>query len=361
MFSTVNTARVMDIILRGGVDEKTFKQVRGKMKDNNRKTLMVFSYVALCVFPVLLTMTFIVSSLQSYRYAYSVGLALTVVIWWLAKFRGEKSELAVTAGMYAFEMMLFMVGILMGTIMSPNELAATYIAFLLAVPQMFTDRPWRIFVLVLIAEIIFIIMAVQYKNPVTMSADITNCLAFGILSIILAGFSIDNRINRYALEHEIRFLAERDQLTGLMNRHRYQRFIDASESMRSTCFYCLYVDANGLHELNDSEGHEAGDLMLRSIADVMQQLFGTNNTYRIGGDEFAAFGRNKNLEELEILVREMKETLESLGYHVAVGLGMKNDGDFELNDIIRRAEMAMYKDKAEYYLTSGKDRRRRMD
>lgn len=360
MFSGIYADRFRDLLLRGGVDEKTFEQVRGKMKENNRKTLLVFSYVALCVFPVLLTMTFIVPSLESYRHAYSVGLALTIVIWWLAKFRGEKSELAVKTGMYAFEMMLFMVGIFMGTIMGPNELAATYIAFLLAVPQMFTDRPWRIFVLILIAEIIFIIMAVQYKNPVTTSADVTNCLAFGILSVILAWFSIDNRINRYALEDEIRFLAERDQLTGLMNRHRYQSFIDASESMRSACFYCLYVDANGLHELNDSEGHEAGDLMLRSIADVMQQLFGVDNTYRIGGDEFAAFGRNKNTEELEILVREMKETLESLGYHVAVGLGMKNDGDFELTDIIKRAEMAMYKDKAEYYLTSGKDRRRRM-
>ena len=52
---------------------------------------------------------------------------------------------------------------------------------------------------------------------------------------------------------------------------------------------CVYADANGLHELNNEQGHDAGDRMLQTVAREMQSRFGDAHTYRVGGDEFVAF------------------------------------------------------------------------
>ena len=49
---------------------------------------------------------------------------------------------------------------------------------------------------------------------------------------------------------------------------------------------CVYIDANGLHELNNERGHEAGDLMLRFGAESLMEQFPKGSLYRVGGDEF---------------------------------------------------------------------------
>ena len=58
------------------------------------------------------------------------------------------------------------------------------------------------------------------------------------------------------------------------------------ETDRPDCLTCVYADANGLHELNNSQGHEAGDKMLKSVARALAEEFEDGSVFRIGGDEF---------------------------------------------------------------------------
>jgi diguanylate cyclase (GGDEF)-like protein len=101
------------------------------------------------------------------------------------------------------------------------------------------------------------------------------------------------------IEEHWRFAAEvyrqsvTDELTGLYNRRGFvkraeQQLAILRESERPGL--CLFLDLDGLKEINDAEGHEAGDQLLVEAAAVLQRLFRADDVIaRIGGDEFAVF------------------------------------------------------------------------
>lgn len=85
-------------------------------------------------------------------------------------------------------------------------------------------------------------------------------------------------------------------LTGLLNRNSYEKNVLEYPGRCRESVTCIYVDVNGLHTLNDSKGHAAGDEMLRAVAGALRDCFGEKDVYRIGGDEFVVFARDEALE-----------------------------------------------------------------
>lgn len=108
------------------------------------------------------------------------------------------------------------------------------------------------------------------------------------------------------------------------------------------------ADANGLHDLNNTYGHEAGDKMLITVATAMKIAFGGSDTYRIGGDEFIAFTADMTPEDVETAAAKMKADLGQHDYHVSMGWAFQNENQF-LRYTISLAEKAMYRDKELYY------------
>ena len=86
--------------------------------------------------------------------------------------------------------------------------------------------------------------------------------------------------------HELEQNAIHDQLTGCKNRTAlawaYNNDFDASQSVG-----IVMCDLNGLKRMNDSKGHLAGDQYICDAAKILCDCFGSENVYRIGGDEFA--------------------------------------------------------------------------
>lgn len=150
-----------------------------------------------------------------------------------------------------------------------------------------------------------------------------------------------------------------DILTGLQNRNLYEKKCKALEG-REDGLACIYVDANGLHEVNNTKGHLAGDQMLRFIADTLKVSFGENMVYRIGGDEFVIFQEDKTLEFLEKILTQTNEDLSKNDYHVSTGICI-GDKKINLNEIIKTAEKRMYDDKKRYYEKLGKDVRNKIE
>lgn len=64
----------------------------------------------------------------------------------------------------------------------------------------------------------------------------------------------------------LRYVAENDQTTGLRNRNAYEREQNDIPGRCRRTLSCVYMDINGLHELNNAMGHQAGDIMLREVA-----------------------------------------------------------------------------------------------
>lgn len=143
-----------------------------------------------------------------------------------------------------------------------------------------------------------------------------------------------------------------DALTGLQNRNSYQKALDTETDIQG----CVYMDANGLHDLNNRFGHTAGDEMLKFVAGSLQQAFGVRDTYRIGGDEFIALCRQMRQEDATAKISEVRRLTQEKGYHVSVGLGWRDQTGLsakELNALITEAEYRMYEDKRQYYESLG--------
>ena len=96
-------------------------------------------------------------------------------------------------------------------------------------------------------------------------------------------------VNNISSYQSLREMGIIDSLTGLLNRNYFERTIENLDKNEYRNVACVYIDANGLHNINNRFGHEAGDNMIKAVAQALQSKFGSDKTYRIGGDEFVAF------------------------------------------------------------------------
>lgn len=171
-------------------------------------------------------------------------------------------------------------------------------------------------------------------------------------AIILAAYFLWD-IRRTQREiHAKEKLATTDLLTNLKNRNAYEQAVAQYKEVAPAGLSCVYADVNGLHELNNSQGHAAGDKMLQTVAKVFVEYFGQEYVYRIGGDEFLIFVET-DLDKVSEKASAAKEKVIEAGYHVSVGTASGGD----VASVVKVAELRMYEDKKRYYMGRG-DRRK---
>lgn len=152
---------------------------------------------------------------------------------------------------------------------------------------------------------------------------------------------------------------ENDALTGMHNRNKYEEDVRTICTKYRTSLACLYMDANGLHELNNAEGHGSGDAMLKAVARQICSRFGTEYTYRIGGDEFLAFVPDVPQQRVEELCRQLVQALEEENYHISAGVQWETDVQ-SVAALVKAAEQKMYAEKRAYYSRAENDRRKQV-
>lgn len=152
-----------------------------------------------------------------------------------------------------------------------------------------------------------------------------------------------------------RKMGEIDVLTGLLNRNRFERDISFYQQLQGRSLACIYLDANGLHELNNEKGHAAGDEMLKNIAGEIKREFGEETTYRIGGDEFLIFVTGKGQKEVLEMAARVQQAAREKGYDVSVGVQW-TEKVASVSRLMKEAERQMYADKERYYRERGKRR-----
>ncbi len=150
-------------------------------------------------------------------------------------------------------------------------------------------------------------------------------------------------------------MATTDLLTNLKNRNAFEQTLTRYEEHLPAGLSCVYADANGLHELNNSQGHAAGDQMLQTVAAAFVELFGQEQVYRIGGDEFLVFAE-MDLDSVYKKALRAKGKTKEAGYHVSIGASSAEENT-DVSAVIKSAEQKMYEDKKRYYMEFG-DRRK---
>jgi diguanylate cyclase (GGDEF)-like protein len=151
----------------------------------------------------------------------------------------------------------------------------------------------------------------------------------------------------------IRYLATHDGMTGLFNKAFFEAEIKRLNFGRAYPISIIIIDANNLKEINDRYGHQEGDKLIQNIGSLITQTFRTDDVLaRIGGDEFAMVLLLTNPQDCtEIAARfctnisRFNKENDSLPVDVAIG-SATSDGQEDLESVIKRADEAMYLDKA---------------
>lgn len=163
---------------------------------------------------------------------------------------------------------------------------------------------------------------------------------------------------RELAEHMIS-LAERDALTGLYNRHRFQQELERMMSdtdRRQTAMALLFFDLDEFKHVNDTFGHGVGDQLLQIIASEVGKQVRRHEVFaRLGGDEFAILVPDCNEYEASRLAERIVQTVARISFSadshslhpaISVGISMFPRHAGNRQDLIARADVAMYQAKS---------------
>ena len=156
-----------------------------------------------------------------------------------------------------------------------------------------------------------------------------------------------------ALQHaesqkKLSYLSYHDNSTTFYNRNRYIKDTQKLFNM-DTSLGIIYLDVNGLKDVNDQFGHEVGDALLVECARRMKMVFKKADFYRIGGDEFIIICQSIKKESFEKRVKELSESFSKKPVcQVAIGTQWTNAVG-NINEMIAEADARMYENKKEFY------------
>ena len=334
--------RLRNLFLYAGLERETFHDLRPVIHKEN---LVLLRLLLAAVMFFLLLITSMLSrgfaSVNSSTYL-TCGIAM-LVIQLCARYYLPKQPAFVMVYVYLFEITLYVFGIHISMLHAEMP-AVSAIAFLLVTPLLFYDRPITLSALIALVAAVF-----------------CGIVTFGIVAIATSLFIMNIKMRALAQSRQIEYMGQTDLLTGVKNRNHYEKRLQRYPEMCTSSLVCVYADVNGLHEMNNREGHSAGDRMLREVASKMQQCFGREHTYRIGGDEFAAFRVDGQAEEVSAEIDRIRQELAREKYHVSFGISVQEQKEGKLNmaELIKEAEDKMFAAKKEFYRQPEHNRRNR--
>lgn len=153
-------------------------------------------------------------------------------------------------------------------------------------------------------------------------------------------------------------LAERDALTGLLNRHRFQKELERmlGEAIRhDTSCALLFFDLDEFKAINDHFGHRAGDTLLVRVANELGNVVRKHESlFRLGGDEFAVLMPHADAHQAEVLADRIVRAVAQIPFHFdgqnlrissSLGIALFPDHTTDTEQLVAYADAAMYQAK----------------
>ncbi len=161
-----------------------------------------------------------------------------------------------------------------------------------------------------------------------------------------------------AAEATLRTLSLTDELTGLSNQ---RGFLTLTEQYRKTArrtgqaFSLIYADIDGLKQINDTYGHQAGSQAIKQLAELLRQSFReADSIARIGGDEFTILAADTTATTIQLPLARLQHHLQQHNaqalhaYQLSLSLGVicvAPDNDAAIEALLVKADQAMYENK----------------
>lgn len=344
--------------LYAGLDRDGFCRYLSQARQENEARLRTCALVSLGMFLVLALANLAIRMFPAGCTAcYGIMALFSLAVYAMARLLPARNPSLTTglcclyvAGLYAFS--------LVDSFMNPELPAIPAVAILLLGPFLFTERPIYLIVMSVITAALLCVVSFHVKSRRLAFIDLWNSTAFGVISIAAELTQERLRFQLFEQTDRIQYLSETDMLTGCKNRNCFENRLYTFRDRCREGVVCVYVDVNGLHNLNDSQGHEAGDRMLKAVGKSLTDAFGPDNAYRVGGDEYVVIRLDASLEETRRTVDGIAAALAGQGYDISAGIARGVRGALDMDALIKQAEAGMYEEKECYYQQEGHDRRR---
>lgn len=160
-------------------------------------------------------------------------------------------------------------------------------------------------------------------------------------------FFVTNSLDRKKQQAYLEKLSYRDMLTGLYNRNRYIERLEAYKQVQDQQIGAIYIDLNGLKKVNDEQGHRAGDELIVRAAGTIAGIF-AEDAYRVGGDEFVVILLDVSREDFARKTEQLRRQMQKNGVDASIG-GVWQASTENLENLLRRADENMYREKKRYY------------
>lgn len=184
-------------------------------------------------------------------------------------------------------------------------------------------------------------------------------LQVSMMTMALGGLFVSAALTerRYS-EMRLDMLANHDPLTGLPNRSYFQDFLGhalARAQREKSQVSLLFIDLDRFKHINDSQGHEVGDQVLRVVANRLdEQLRADDFVARLGGDEFAVIMIHPPASRaasrvarklIKALAESFKIDQRRYAIGASIGISVFPDDGVDANTLLRQADLAMYQAK----------------
>lgn len=159
--------------------------------------------------------------------------------------------------------------------------------------------------------------------------------------------------DRRQTEKLLQYQSFHDSLTGLYNRTYFEEEMQRLDKRRKGSVGLIMLDVDGLKLINDTLGHEKGDVLLTSAAHILSLCFRESDVVaRIGGDEFAALLAPADEESLEIACKRIRAKTDEfnrrqLQAHISLSIGyaFADSPAVPMRELFKRADNNMYREK----------------
>lgn len=253
--------------------------------------------------------------------------------------------------------MLFVFGCFISS-NEPTIPATTFIVFLLITPIFMIDKPYFMTLEICIASASFLVWMYFVKgNTRPWHIDLVNILVFAFVSIFIHIISNSVRIKEFVLTRKINIQKDMDGLTGLKNKSALTREINEHLlNKNKNKAVMMLLDIDRFKPINDTFGHDVGDIVLKKLGDVLNAMFVNGEIVgRFGGDEFIIFIKDVDEEEraknaAKEIVKNASSSISFSGQiepiMVSIGIAIYHGEERNYSEIFKKADIALYQAKA---------------
>jgi diguanylate cyclase (GGDEF)-like protein len=168
-----------------------------------------------------------------------------------------------------------------------------------------------------------------------------------------AVIAVEDITERKEMEERVKYLSRHDALTGLYNRAYFEMMLARYDNVMYLPVSIIMCDINGLKLVNDTLGHETGDVLLLTTSRILREAFGEEALVaRIGGDEFAIVIPNASRREVAFSCQNIRQELtrhnadsKRVALSLSLGFAMAESISGTLSEYLREAENEMYRQK----------------